>query len=83
MLKIKRSEPVEIEIFDIVYKVQKPTYERLERLQAILEDDAGKKGLGATRELLVECGLPSDVIGQMLPDDVRSVLEYISQSKKN
>lgn len=73
--------PVELRIYGVDVKLTRPTFGQGKRLQAAAK--AGSDNLEAVEQVLIECGLPKDLLEQMEAQHVSELQQILLEPKKN
>lgn len=74
MLSIDK-EILELKLYGTEYKLELPTVDELE---AIEKNTKELGELGAIKVVLIECGLPKEVVGKMQAKHLRQVVEALA-----
>ena len=74
---VENKKPVKIGSDE--YKLTEPSFAMARRL---MEADEEEK-LDLTKDLLVDCGLPSEVIDKLSAANVVKIVQYLNGTKKN
>ena len=82
MFEIQDNRTAKVKIYGTEYAVKRPTYGAIVAVQESIEGSTPKGQADAIKKVLVDSGLPSQLIDEMLASDIIELFHYLSGDKK-
>lgn len=82
VLEKKELPKIKVQIGSEIYELKRPKVGELEMLERLQDDEYKSKSLSLITKYLKGVGLPEEVTRDLLPEELNTLVEYLSSVEK-